>query len=128
MILCISYIAINDPLYFLYSHQWSFVFLREDFFSVILLISAIFLLIFFFFKVTEHGQIRSKIDLLKQGADVFSYFSLIFSYFIFYSESSLFSGIILLNLEKNALKWRKKIPHFQSVYQRQEDILSRLIP
>ena len=97
------------------------------FFSVILLISAIFLLIFFFFKVTEHGQIRSKIDLLKQGADVFSCFSLIFSYFIFYSESSLFSGIILLNLEKNALK-KKKIPHFQSVYQRQEDILSRLIP
>ena len=34
-------------------------------------------------KVAGHGQNRSKIDHLKGGVDGFSYFSLIFSYFIF---------------------------------------------
>jgi hypothetical protein len=43
-------------------------------------------------KVAGHGQNRSKIDHLKggiDGIDGFSYFSLIFSYYIFYPESSL---------------------------------------
>jgi hypothetical protein len=34
-------------------------------------------------KVAGHGQNRSKMDRLKGGLDGFSYFSLIFSYFIF---------------------------------------------
>jgi hypothetical protein len=42
-----------------------------------------FPLIIFFPKVAGHGQKRSKKDILKEGVDGFSYFSLIFSYFIF---------------------------------------------
>jgi hypothetical protein len=42
-------------------------------------------------KIAEHmySQNRSKMTFLKRGVDGFSYFSLTFSYFIFYSESSL---------------------------------------
>ena len=36
-----------------------------------------------FLEVAVHRQIRTKIDLLKGCAEVFSYFSLIFNYFIF---------------------------------------------
>ena len=40
-------------------------------------------------KITGHGQSRSWMTFLDGGVDGFSYFSLIFSYFIFYPESSL---------------------------------------
>ena len=42
-------------------------------------------------KIAVHmySQNRSKMTFLKRGVDGFSYFSLIFNYFIFYSESSL---------------------------------------
>jgi hypothetical protein len=44
----------------------------------------------FFPKITGYCQNRSKWDILKGGGvDGDSYFSFIFSYFIFYSESSL---------------------------------------
>jgi hypothetical protein len=44
-----------------------------------------------FLKDVEHSQNRSRLTFLKGGVDGFSYFSIIFSYFIFYPELSLFN-------------------------------------
>jgi hypothetical protein len=61
---------------------------RDDLFSSCLTDFSLFSSDFFSSKVTGHSQIRSKMDLIKGSEDVLSYFSLIYSYFIFYSELS----------------------------------------
>ena len=52
-------------------------------------------------NVAGHGQNKSKMEVLKQGVDGFSYFSLIFSYFIFLQESYLIQVLFLLGLFSN---------------------------
>ena len=64
-------------------------------------INFFLILKFFFIKIQKiqkeilnvagHGQNNANIEILKEGLDGFSYFSLIFIYFAFLPESSLMS-------------------------------------
>jgi hypothetical protein len=46
-------------------------------------------------KIAGHGQNRSKMTFCLRGCIWFQLFSLIFNYFIFYSESSLFKAVVM---------------------------------